>query len=396
MAYVATQTVQNVIDRVSQDLRLQLESTVGATGVPILIDYANRIHQQMLRFSRWNFILSEPEYFMTAYAQTNYWVGPADACPPGCVNTGLNLIDVDVVAKNTVRDFSNNRPLNSVGAQPIGPNLNFRSGQTRPGQPAVFWQDRNDPNILHVYPGSDNSNSFSPIPSPPIMSSVVGGALAQRTYFYQITFVDSLGGESSGSSTGSPVGSSEGSTVPNSGGVSWTIPANSLGKVFSPGLDFNQTSAGVIYSSWNVYAGETEGALTLQNASPMALGTDWTEPTSGLVTNTPITPTSSTLAPMGGYIIAFRYFKDRITLTNVDQEIQIPDYYVDVLIDGISALGWKFLQRADDAQACQALFKQGLTSMVWDKNLFPANQFMRPDPATFVNQQILGYLPPDF
>ena len=396
MAYVATQTVQNVIDRVSQDLRLQLESTVGATGVPILIDYTNRIHQQMLRFSRWNFILSETLYFMTAYAQTDYWLGPSDACPTNCVNTGLNLIDVDVIAKNTVRDFSNNRPLGAIGAQPIGPNLNFRSGQTRPNQPAAHWQDRNDPNILHIFPGSDNSNSFSPVPNPPIMSSVVGGGLAQRTYFYQMTFVDSLGGESNGSSTGSPVGSSEGSSVPNSGGVSWTIPAGSLGVVFSPGLDFDSTSSGVIYSSWNLYAGLSEGALTKQNAVPMALGTNWTEPTSGLTTTGPITPTSSTLAPMGGYIIAFRYFKDRVTLTNPDQEIQIPDYYVDVLIDGVSALGWKFLQRADDAQACQALFKQGLTSMVWDKNLFPANQFIRPDPATFVNQQILGYLPPDF
>lgn len=396
MAYTATQTVQNVIDKVSQDLRLQLESTVGATGVPILIDYANRIHQQMLRFSRWNFILSETEYFMTAYAQTDYWLGASDACPPGCVNTGLNLIDVDVIAKNSVRDFSNFKQLGFIGSQPIGPNLNFRSGQTRPGQPAVAAQDRNDPNILHVYPGADNANSYSPVPNPPIMSSTVGGALAQRTYFFQMTFVDSLGGESNGSSTGSPVGSSEGSTVPNSGGVSWTIPANSLGVVFSPGLDFNRTSAGVIYSSWNLYAGLTEGALTLQNVAPMALGTNWTEPTSGLTTTGPITPTSSTLAPMGGYIIGFRYFKDRLTLTNADQTIQIPDYYVDVMVDGISALGWKFLQRADDAQACQALFKQGLTSMVWDKNLFPSQQFIRPDTSTYVNQQLLGYLPPDW
>src|SRR5258707_657078 len=104
-------TVQNIIDGVSQDLRQQLSSATNTTGQPILIDYTSRIQNQMLRRSRWQFILSNLQYFVTELGQTDYRIGPNDARPPGTVATTLNLQDVDKVDLNMVRDLSNFRAL---------------------------------------------------------------------------------------------------------------------------------------------------------------------------------------------------------------------------------------------------------------------------------------------
>src|ERR1035437_6934579 len=285
-------TVQNIIDKVSQDVRLQLAATTATPGQPILIDYVNRIHKQMLRFSRWDFMRSEPLTFMTSKGQTDYWLGTAITKPSGMVDSGLHLTDVDRIQKNSVIDLSNTRQLGSQNAQPIGIGLNFRSGQTRAGLPAAFWQDHNDPNVLHLYPGADNSNPFTPVPSTPILSSGAGGSLSARTYFVRITFVDSSGGESTASSVISSI----------------YAPANQLVTVVTPTLKYTKTSTGIIYNKYNVYAGPIEGGETLQNVSPIAMGTDWTEPSSGLTTTGVSFPTTSTLAPMGGYIIQFRYY----------------------------------------------------------------------------------------
>ena len=365
--------VQDIISRVSQDIRLQLSSAASTPGQPILIDYTNRIHKQMLRFSRWQFILSEPLTFMTVKGQTDYWLGPNGELPLGIVNTNLNLTDVDRIHKQSVRDLSNNRKITSQAAQPIGLGLTFRSGQSRPGVPANFWHDHNDPNILHIYPGADNQNTFSPVPTTPILSSSAGASLLARTYFVRITFVDN----------NSPNGESVGSPTT----ASIFVPANQLATVVTPTLLYSKTSTGIQYGFYNVYAGPVEGGETLQNVAPIPLGTNWTEPGTGLITSGRSVPTTSTLAPMGGYIIQFRYFKDRINLTTTTDVLQIPDDYFDVVVNGVAALAWKFLDKTEQATATYEAYKGGLTEMVWDKNLFPDTDFVRPDPGSYVNSQ---------
>jgi len=166
--------------------------------------------------------------------------------------------------------------------------------------------------------------------------------------------------------------------------------------VTTPTLLFNQTSNGATYSSYNVYVGTEEGSETLQNNSPITLGTNWTEPTSGITTTGRAVPITSTIQPMGGYIIGFRYYKARPQLSQPSDSLSIPDVYIDVLVNGVSAFAWKFLEKEKQAAASMELFKDGLTSMIWDKNLFPNTDFIRPDPASFVNNQILGILPAEF
>ena len=372
-----TYSLQNVIDRVSQDIRLQLASTPGSQGQPVLIDYANRVQLEMLRFSRWIFLRSDTLYFMTAFGQTDYWIGPNAKAPVGMVNTALNLSDVDYIQQDSVWDVSHNRQLTAQTSQPLGFGLNFASGQTRPAEPRVFFQDEsNSPNVLRIFPASDNENTYQPVPEPPILSSTAGGALPVQVCYTRVTFVDSLGNESTGSTEGAYL----------------NVPANNLLVVTTPTLNFTANATGVQYSSYNVYVGATSGSEVLQTASPIAIGVNWTEPTSGLIGGVSV-PTKNNVAAMRGYIIRFRYYKVRTALTAPNQPLLIPDQYIDVLVEGVNARGWKLCGKLEDAQSSYALFRTGLMQMIADKNMFPATDFVRPDTGSFVNQQTIGVLP---
>jgi hypothetical protein len=93
---------------------------------------------------------------------------------------------------------------------------------------------------------------------PPLLTSVAGGALAAARYFVQIAYV---------TAAGETAASTE---------VSFSVGANSLLQVPSP-------PSSSLATGWNVYVSTASGAGTLQNTSPIAVGTPWTEPTSGLI-----------------------------------------------------------------------------------------------------------------
>lgn len=400
MSYVTFPTVQTIINGVSQDIRQQLSAT-SQPGEAILIDYTNRIHKQMLRFSRWGFLLSEPQFFLTQMGQSSYWVGPRGQAPAGCVDTGLNLPDVDKFKKDSIVDLSNQTNLKWLSSSPIGPNLITRGGQGRPGLPKVYGQNPNDPNVLFIYPPPNNENATQPTPQVPIAITAVGGALPARTYLFKITFVDQLGGQSTSTTTGAPI----------------YIPANSLATVKSPALGIfgvlpdGAAVSGVQYNAYHVYAVKAviqngtytnEGSETLQTglSGPIPIGSDWTEPTTGLIATGASVPTVNTLQGIGAYVIKFQYYKNRIALTQltgVGGTLQIPDDYQDVVIQGVQALAWKLLGKHQEAGMCYSLYNAGKTEMIADKNLFPEGvEFMRADPSTYVNTQILGYLDPFF
>lgn len=400
MSYVTFPTVQNVIDGVSQDVRTQLQSKVGSPQAQIaaLVDYTNRIHKQMLRFSRWNFLKSNPLYFITQKGQSAYWVGPTGQGPTGVVDTGLNLPDVYQVKKDSVFDMSNSQSLKWLSTQPQGPNIQDRTGAGRPGLPAAFRHDPNNPNVLFIYPPPNNENNTTPAPQVPVVTTTAGGALPTRTYIVKITFVDSLGGESTAPTTGAPI----------------FIAANNLAVVKSPSfgqfgvLPEGFSVAGVQYNRYNVYVAQAtlvngvvqnEGSEVLQNggSGPIPFGTDWIEPTTGLLTGTVSPPLTNKMQPLGGYVMRFEYYKNRLTLNNVTQPLQVPDDYYDVIVNGVTYWTNRLLGKRAEAQEAFQMYRQGLTEMVWDKNLFPEGvEFVRPDSNTYVNTQILGYLDPFF
>jgi hypothetical protein len=111
-------------------------------------------------------------------------------------------------------------------------------------------------------------------PAAPSLSSVVGGALAGATYYVKVTYIDPKDGSL-------PAGE----TLPSSE-ASLAVSANHLLSVASPAQVNGVTS-------YNVYVGTSSGSEQLQNASPIAIGTNWTLPTSGLISGA-APPTQST------------------------------------------------------------------------------------------------------
>ena len=111
------------------------------------------------------------------------------------------------------------------------------------------WPIANVPNIAGIAP-----------PAAPVLGMVSGGALAAARYYVTVTYVTSLG------------------ETPASAESVMYCSAGTLLTVASPPADPQGLATG-----WNVYAATASGAEKLQNGSPVAIGTGWTEPASGLL-----------------------------------------------------------------------------------------------------------------
>jgi hypothetical protein len=360
-----TTTAQDIINASSQDIRQQL----GTTGADanILLDYTNRVQLEILRRSRWQYSLSAIQRFITELEQTDYWIGPTGQGPAGSVDTGLNLTNVFRIQKDSFFDRSNYRQLTQIANAPNLRTTQLRDGLGRPGLPAVFRSDPTNPNLIQLYPPANNENSATPVPYSPIVSTTTtGGALAGRIYFVRCSFLDSEGNEGTASDSATRV---------------W-VPAGQLATVLSPNLPFASTASGASYTKYNVYASEILGDETLQNASPITLGTNWTEPTSGLI-NGVNPPSQSALEPLGGYLMEFRFFQSRPQLASATTVLSIPDDYKDIVIAGVNALAFALAEKMQDmVQYWTAKYDQGVAQMIADKNLFPSGpDFIRPDNA---------------
>ena len=106
------------------------------------------------------------------------------------------------------------------------------------------------------------------VPAAPVLSAVAGGTLAATTYYVKITYTNAIG-----------------ETLP-SPEASLAVVADDVLSVASPAATSGATG-------WNVFVGTATGTETLQNSSPIAIGTAWTEPTTGLVAGSAL-PTANT------------------------------------------------------------------------------------------------------
>ena len=105
-------------------------------------------------------------------------------------------------------------------------------------------------------------------PGAPTLGTQAGGALALTTYYVKITYVDG-GGESLPSTEASK-----------------SVLLNNLLTVASP-------AASGLATGYNVYVSTATGTETLQNSTPIAIGTGWVEPSTGLVSGAAL-PTANT------------------------------------------------------------------------------------------------------
>lgn len=359
----ATYTAQDIINGTSQDLRNQLPN-----NSTILLDYADRIHKSIIRSSRWPFMLSDAQQFITEQGVTDYWIGATSSNPQGTVDTGLNLLDVFRIQEDSVLDRSNNQQLFRTSFRP--PNyttFEFPDGQSRQLRPTNFAHE-NYGSLLKLYPAPNNQNTYQPTAGSPICVTTAGGALANRTYSVRYTIIDSAGNESNAS--GNP--------------TSIFVSAGQLLKVKSPNFPI-PSSKGVQYISYKVYASAIQNNEVLQSGgSPIVSGTDFTESTSGLVTNTVAYPTVNNLTQLTGYLIEFRYYKQRLKLTSGTTTLMLPDDYKDILIAGVNWLGYLFLKLPTDAQMWSQIYHEGIREIVRDKNQWDAENFIKPDVATQV------------
>lgn len=364
-------TVQQIVNSATTDIMNQI-----GTNHPILLDYCNRINYDMLRATKWDFLLADVQSFITRQGVTSYWIGASGQAPAGSFDTGLNLTNVKWIQHGSVFDRSNFQSLGSVASMPVSAVLNYTDGTSRPGRPCVYRNNVDTPFILNIYPASDQQNNQAPQPEPVLVGTTPGGGLPARTYNLIATLVDAFGHESTAPQYTTPI----------------YIPANSLALGYSPTLLVPTNDAGVPYNQWNLYASANNNIpqnATKQNASPIALGTNWTEPTSGLTTTGTTPPSDNLCVTYNGYIIQFRYYELETAITSFSQTLQIPDRYTDVMTAGVNWLALKFLGRPPEAMEWLSTYRIGMTAMVRDRN--QQNRFadyVSPDPSS-----VGGFLP---
>ena len=153
--------------------------------------------------------------------------------------------------------------------------------------------------IVHIQPG------LVPSPPAPTLASTAAGALTSRTYGARISYVDPIGETLAGPSSALTVAANHvlvvDSPPPANGAVNYNIYANVLstnpGK-FIAGLN----SAAVNTRAVNGTNKTPVSPPTKQNSTPIAIGTNWTESTSGLVNGAAL-PTKNSSNMPGNYII---------------------------------------------------------------------------------------------
>ena len=108
-------------------------------------------------------------------------------------------------------------------------------------------------------------------PAAPTLSQATIGALGAATYYAKVTYVTACG-----------------ETTP-SAESSFAVTANHVLKVASPAASSPASALG-----WNVYVSTASGVQTKQNATPIAIGSNWQEPNPTGLIGGAAPPTSNT------------------------------------------------------------------------------------------------------
>jgi hypothetical protein len=144
-----TTTAGAIIGKASQDSR-QLLSNTGNDANTIL-DYVDRIHKELLRLSRFRWLLSPVQQFTTVAGQSHYWVGQQGQAPTGTVDTALNLTDIFTIKRGTVLDRSNYSPLFPTGEAPLGAFFALNN------KPRLWRNDVSTSGVIDIYPPPDGA-----------------------------------------------------------------------------------------------------------------------------------------------------------------------------------------------------------------------------------------------
>lgn len=372
IAALATTTAGDIMDACSRDLNSRLGTGPRS---PLLIDYVNRAQQHILGVRRWDWLMSVPQRFITERGQTEYWIGPSGAEDVGMVDTGLDLSDVRQVKKGHVYNRSRWTEIFNVAESPNDFNWQRSDGAYIESEPQNYRNDRLTPNVISLYPAPDTGSDYEIVPHAPHSTTATGGALSARTYYLRVTFVDAAGNES----------------LPSTTARQW-VAASKLLTVKAPQPELSISASGIGYTSYNVYASTTEGSETKQGSSNL-ITADWTEDATGLTITGDSVPTESTIEPLRGYLMEFRYYRAHTPITSDDDVLLVPDDFKDVVIAGTNWYAAQYLHRQEsirdqtpEVAFWEMRFREGIQRMVRDNNPWPSGgMFIGPDPGMTVS-----------
>lgn len=143
--------------------------------------------------------------------------------------------------------------------------------------------------FLAMVMGTDTFTAAGPAPAAPVLSSSAGGALAAATYYVKTTYVAGAG-----------------ETLPSAEST-LAVVADDVLNVASP-----VGSGGA--TGYNVYVSTATGTETKQNAAPIAIGTPWVEPVTGLIAGAAL-PAASTFP--NTHILTWKDTGEPAQVTNV-------------------------------------------------------------------------------
>jgi hypothetical protein len=267
---------QDIVNAAIQDSQSQ------TTNRTALYDYTDRIHQRILRESQWRFLLSDPQVFTTMPGVSGYTL-VSGTSPAGAFQTANQLTNFANIAPGSVFNLTTWTKLEEDSdTQTTLSYFNQRDGSLRYGYPRTYYNSLSNPGTIYLKPVPDSQNEYYPVPETPEITFTPGGSLPARIYFGVVTFVDSLNGESTQS------------VIP----FTAAVPAGYLITVNSPnpvpsGIAGNQA----VYGWWNCYIGYAVNNYNRQNFAPIALNTNFTEPTLGINTGTLPVPSATYLPP---------------------------------------------------------------------------------------------------
>lgn len=270
---------QNVVNSVIQDSQNQ------TTNRTALYDYVDRIHQRILRESQWRFLLSDPQVFVTMPGVGTYTL-TSGTSPAGSFQTNNRLTDFANIAPGSVFNLTSWSKIEEDSDTQTS--LNYiinRDGSLRYGYPRTYSNSISNPGTVTLKPVPDDQNEYYPVPETPTVVFSAGGSLPSRIYYGVVTFVDSLNGESTQCAIPFTI------AVPSGFVLTVNSPNPSVGSISG-----NQTT----YGWWNLYIGYSINDYYRQNASPIAIGTNWTELSLGINTGSLQVPSTVNLSP-GSY-----------------------------------------------------------------------------------------------
>jgi hypothetical protein len=123
------------------------------------------------------------------------------------------------------------------------------------------WTPINNGGSSNMIQVTSNAYDLGTVPAAPTLSQTSGGSLAATKYYVKLTYIIN------------------GAETPASVESSLAVSANNLLQVTSPASVTGATG-------YNVYVASYSGGEIKQNTMTVAIGTNWTEPTTGLVSGT--------------------------------------------------------------------------------------------------------------